>query len=128
MLGHAIILLLIAAQYFALALPHAAKQDIIARLRMHLGLDHEIVLAVLDVRRIFIPEVTLAQRDVMHGIQQIGLAYPVGSHKTIHLRAQWQIRLLMIPEMEQFEPRDVEAHAKHQRYTMAAGGGAGKGK
>ncbi len=75
----------------------------------------KILLAMQDVVHVHGVEIALAQREVVDGIEQVGLAHSVGPGEAVHLRTQVHFDLPVVAEMQQIEAGQVEAHERRQR-------------
>ena len=106
MLRQPLIFLLVALEMFLRTPFHAAVDGQLAQLVLILTqhtavvgvipLNHKEILVMTNHLRVNTGIGTSAERQVIHGIQQVGLTGTVRSDKTIHLRRQRQCCLLDI--------------------------------
>jgi hypothetical protein len=80
---------------------------ILAIVRIH-PMDGKEILLMPDVLLVGGAEKTLAKREVIDGIQDVGLPCPVEAHETIDVLRQLQICRFTVLEVRQFE--FVEIH------------------
>ena len=61
------------------------------------ALQHEIWLIVQDVGVVGYRHCTLAEREIVHRIQQIGLSHSVAAYKAVYLWRERHVHLAQVP-------------------------------
>jgi hypothetical protein len=97
------VFLSVAFEDFFLSPFHSAI-DILGHLLAEIiALNHEEVLTVPDVLGISSVEITLAERQIMNGIQNVGFTHSVSPDQTVDLGAEFHPGLLVILKINQRE-------------------------
>ena len=109
MVAEPIVFLLIEAERLLLvAFLHTRhKLVVLAIMRIH-AMNSKKVLLVADVLLVGSAEEALAEREVIDGIEDVGLPRPVEAHEAVDILRQLQIRRFAVLEVGQFE--FVEIH------------------
>jgi hypothetical protein len=99
MFRKSLVIFLVAFELLLLVSAHAAIDRLFLLLAFKDALDHRKFSLVRDILGIHRVQVALAEGKVMDGIEQVGLPYPVFTHETIDPRAQLQVCLRIILEI-----------------------------
>ena len=104
MLRQLVIFLLVALELLALLPPNGAEDFLQSPLIVVLPLQHTHVLLVMDDLPVLRMDMAFRKREVIDGIEQIGLSHAVVAEKTIHFRRESDFCLLYVFVIENRKP------------------------
>ena len=104
MLRQFVILLFITLELLALLPPNGAEDFLQSPLIVVLPLQHTHVLLVMDDLPVLCMDMAFREREVIDGIEQIGLSHAVVAEKTIHFRRESDFCLLYVFVIENRKP------------------------
>ena len=104
MLRQFVIFLLVALELLALLPPNGAEDFLQSPLIVVLPLQHTHVLLVMDDLPVLCMDMAFREREVIDGIEQIGLSHAVVAEKTVHFRRESDFCLLYVFVIENRKP------------------------